>query len=118
MLSLPPSVRIFVAREPVDGRKSFDGLAAIASDVLREDPRSGHLFVFFTKRRNRARVIWWDRGGYWLLSKRLEAGQFVIPAALVGESGKVSMTAAELMLILEGIDLRDSRRRKRYTHSA
>lgn len=118
MLSLPPSVRIFVAKDPVDGRKSFDGLAAIARDVLELDPLSGHLFVFFTRRRNRARILWWDHGGFWLLSRRLEAGQFVLPATLTAEGARITMTSAELMLILEGIDLRYARRSKRFSLQA
>lgn len=119
MLSLPPSVRLFVARAPVDMRKSFDGLAGMARDVLHEDPLSGHLFVFFNKRKNRAKVLWWDRGGYFVLAKRLELGQFVIPDALLREgSSKISMTSAELLLILEGLDLNEARRMKRYSRPA
>jgi transposase len=119
MLSLPPSVRLFVAREPVDMRKSFDGLSGLARDVLNEDPHSGHLFVFFNRRRNRAKVLWWDRGGYFLLAKRLELGQFVIPDALLREgSSKLSMTSAELLLILEGLDLTHARKIRRYLRPA
>jgi len=67
MLSLPASVRIFVAREPTDLRRSFDRLAAMVSEVLGEDPCSGHVFCFFNRRRDRAKLLLWDRGGFWLL---------------------------------------------------
>jgi transposase len=74
MLSLPPSVRIFVARGATDQRKSFDGLCALAQDVLRQDQFSGHVFVFFGRRRDRVKLLVWDRSGFWLFAKRLEAG--------------------------------------------
>ena len=70
MLSLPPSVRIFVARGATDMRKSFDTLASLVCDVIDEDPQSGHLFVFVNGRRNRVKILWWDRFGYCLLAKR------------------------------------------------
>lgn len=76
MLSLPPSVRVFVARDATDMRKSFDTLAALVIDVVDEGPMSGHLFLFVNRRRNRAKNLWWGRSGYRLLVKRLEHGQF------------------------------------------
>ena len=76
MLSLPPSVKIFIARGVTDLRKSFDTLAVLVCDVIEEDPQSGHLFVFLNRRRNRVRILWWDRSGYFLLAKRLKQGQF------------------------------------------
>jgi len=75
MLSLPPAVRVFVARGATDMRKSFDTLAALVIDVVDEDPMSGHLFLFVNRRKNRAKILWWDRSGYCLLAKRLEPGQ-------------------------------------------
>ena len=71
MLSLPPSVKIFIARGVTDLRKSFDTLAALVCEVIDEDPQSGHLFVFLNRRRNRVKILWWDRSGYFLLAKRL-----------------------------------------------
>ncbi|NUN48682.1 MAG: IS66 family insertion sequence element accessory protein TnpB [Candidatus Brocadiae bacterium] len=113
MLSLPPSVRIWVASEPADMRKGFDGLAALVRDELKGDPLSGHLFVFRGKRANRVKVLYWDRTGFCLWSKRLEHGSFRFPGA-----GAVSfeMEAAELGLILEGIDLAGATRRARFVH--
>lgn len=112
MLTLPPSVRVFIHRGPTDMRRSFDGLAVMVREILREDPLSGHLFVFINRRRDRAKVLLWDRTGYWLLYKRLEEGTFVLP---VGSEPSVEITSAELALILEGIDLSQAQRRKRFT---
>ena len=111
MLSLPPSVRIFVARGATDMRKSFDTLAAVVCDVIDEDPQSGHLFVFFNRRRDRAKILWWDRWGYCLLAKRLEHGQFSIYDQAEGSSNSFEIRASDLLLLLEGVDLRRSRRR-------
>ncbi len=110
MLSLPPSVRVFVARGATDLRKSFDTLAALVCDIVDEDPQSGHLFVFINRRKDRAKVLWWDRSGYCLLAKRLEHGQFHVYDR-VGTEGRYEVTASELALLLDGIDLRGSKRR-------
>ena len=111
MLMLPPAVRIFLAAGPADLRRSFDGLAAMAREVIREDPLSGHLFVFSNRRRDRVKVLFWDRSGFVLWYKRLEKGVFRFPSA---EAGSVEVEAAELMLLLEGIELAGSRRRERW----
>jgi transposase len=112
MLSLPPSVRIFLCTQPTDMRRSFDGLAALTRDVLQQDVLSGHLFVFFNRRRDRTKVLYWDRSGLALWAKRLERGVFTLPAA---RDPGVPLSAAERTLILEGIDLRQAKRQKRYT---
>lgn len=111
MLSLPPSVRIFVARGATDMRKSFDGLAGMVCDLIAEDPQSGHLFVFVNRRRDRVKILWWDRSGYYLLAKRLEHGQFHVYDQAGGGSGGYELNASELTLLLEGIDLRGAKRR-------
>ena len=111
MLSLPPSVRLFVARGATDMRKSFDTLAALVIEVIEEDPQSGHLFLFVNRRRDRLKVLWWDRSGYCLLAKRLELGQFRVFDRADGKTGSFEMSASELALILEGIDLRGAKRR-------
>ena len=112
MLSLPPSVRVFVAREATDMRKSFDTPAALVIEVIDEDPQSGHLFLFVNRRRNRAKILWWDRSGYCLLAKRLEHGQFRVFDRAGSKAGGFEVTASELALLLDGIDLRGSRRRQ------
>src|SRR5438132_10745625 len=105
MLSLPPAVRIFVHREPTDLRRSFDSLAAVVTDVLRQDPFSGHLFAFFNRRRDKLKLLVWERGGFWLLYKRLEEGTFA-PVE------RQEMSPRDLYLLLEGIDV--VRQRVRY----
>jgi transposase len=112
MLSLPPSVRIFVAREAVDMRKSVDGLSELTRSVVEEDPQSGHLFVFLNRTRDRTKILWWDRSGYCLLYKRLEIGRFHIFERLGSKSQVLEVSATELALILEGIDLRGAKRRR------
>jgi transposase len=98
--------------EAADMRKSFDGLAALASNRLALDPLSGHLFVFLNKRRDRIKILYWDRDGMAVWAKRLERGTFRLPAAT---SGRVEMTTAELAALLAGIDLNTARRRVRYS---
>lgn len=111
MLSLSPAVRIFVAREPCDLRKGFDGLAALVIDVIDEDPQSGHLFVFANRRRDRVKVLFWDGSGYMLIYKRLEHGRFHFFDRAAGRHGAYELRTSELTLLLEGIDLRGARRR-------
>ena len=112
MLRLPASVRIFLCLAPVDMRRSFDGLASVAEQVVRQDPLSGHLFVFRGRRGDRVKVLYWDRDGYALWYKRLEAGMFRFPAD-AAEAKEVS--TADLGLILEGIDLHSAQRQKRFS---
>lgn len=112
MLSFPPSVRICLAVGATDMRKGFDGLAAVAQHALREDPFTGHVFVFCNRRRDLLKLLVWDRAGFWVLAKRLEEGTFAWPDD-VGTTTSMDMTTRELMCILEGIDLRDARLRKR-----
>jgi transposase len=112
MLTLPPGVQVFVATERTDGRKGIDGLAAIVRSQFAEDPLSGSMYVFFTKRADRVRVLYFDRDGYVLVTKRLEKGTYRVP--WVSERGRVVVEAAELLLVLEGIQLEGSRRRERW----
>jgi transposase len=119
MLSLPSAVRLFVAREPVDMRKAIDGLSGVVREVLAEDPMSGHLFIFFNRRWDRVKILWWDRSGFWLLMKRLEEGRFKLPELKQDESGTtLKITSSELALVLDGIDLRGARRLKRYSRTS
>jgi len=111
MLSLPSAVRIFLCLRPTDMRKSFDGLAAMVRQVLEADPLSGHLFVFIGRRADRMKILYWDRDGLALWAKRLERGTFHPPP---GEGESVALSAAELALLLEGIELAGAARRKRF----
>jgi len=114
VLSLPPSVRLFLATQPVDGRKGADSLMVLVRDVLHHDPLSGHLFIFFSKRRERVRIVYWDRSGFAMWSKRLERGRFCPMFSADGKLGASAIEAAELALIIEGIDLSGARRRPRW----
>lgn len=114
MLMMPPSVRVFVCLTPADMRRSLDGLAAMTREVLQEDPLSGHLFVFFNRRRDRVKVLLWDRSGLCLYYKRIEKGVFKLSSLEHPRRVRAEIEAAELTLILEGIDLHRSKRRDRF----
>jgi transposase len=112
MLMLPPTVRIYVALDPVDMRKSHHGLAAVVRQ-LGLDPLSGHLVFFTNKRGNLAKILFFDRSGLAILYKRLEKGTFQLPEVGDGRT-QAEIDPASLAMILEGIDLRGIVRRKRY----
>ena len=119
MLTLPPAVRIYIGTAPCDLRKQFDGIALLVEQTLRLDPRSGHLFVVFNRRGDQVRILFWDRHGYCLFAKRLERGRFRLPwRAATTPPAHVELEAAELALILEGIDLAGAQRRARWTPAA
>lgn len=103
MISLPAGTRIWLAAGVTDMRKGFDGLAALATSALEENPFSGHLFVFRGRRGDRIKLLWFDGDGLCLFAKRLERGKFVWPQA---SRGRVSLTGAQLAMLLEGIDWR------------
>jgi len=111
MLTLPPQVKIFVCMEPTDMRRSFDGLGMMVKTIVNEDPFSGHLFVFINRRRDRVKILWWEGDGAAIYYKRLEEGTFEMP---VGENGRVRMKQAELAMLLEGVELKGMRRRRRF----
>lgn len=115
MLTLSPGTRVFLATTRVDGRKGINGLSALVRSQFSQDPLSGSMFVFFTKRADIVRILYWDRDGYVLVTKRLEIGRFRVPWH--SESGNVSLEAAELLLVLEGIDLSRATRRVRWSPS-
>jgi transposase len=118
MLTLPPSVKIYVSAQPVDARKSFDGLAALVEAEFGLEPLSGHLFVFLNRRGHVAQMIFWDRSGFCIVKKRLEAGTFKLSAVVAAGATHVQIDSAELALMLEGIELKGAHRRKRYTPEA
>jgi transposase len=109
MMTVPPGVKIHLALGFTDMRKSFDGLSMIVQGVLKEDPFSGHLFVFRGRKSDTIRVLFWDGNGMSLFSKRLQRGYFVWPS--VRESGEThSITSAQLSMLIEGIDWRKPER--------
>lgn len=103
MIPVPSNTRVWLAAGVTDMRKGFAGLSALAESVLHQDPYSGHLFVFRGRRGDLLKVIWWDGQGACLFSKRLERGRFVWPSPA---DGKISVTPAQLSMLLEGIDWR------------
>ena len=107
MIPVPSATRIWLAAGVTDMRKGFAALALQAQGVLREDPHSGHLFVFRGRRGDLIKVIWWDGQGACLFSKRLERGRFVWPSPA---DGKLCVTPAQLAMLLEGIDWRAPQR--------
>lgn len=111
MLNLPSSVRVFAARERVDFRNGFDGLCAVVREQFREDPLSGHLFLFFNRRRDRIKILVWDQNGFWLLYKRLEQGTF---ERIAGEGEKIEIDRARLAMLLDGIETKSSRIRTHF----
>jgi transposase len=113
MLSLPPTVRIWLAVQPADLRKSFDSLAALVRDGLRGDPLSGDIFVFRNKAADRIKLLVWEEDGYAIWYKRLEKGSYRFPAA-AGGSAHVEVRAADLIMLLAGVDLASVKRAKRY----
>jgi len=113
LLSLPASVRVFLCLQPTDMRRSFDGLAMMVESEIRGDPGSGHLFVFCNRRRDRVKILYWDRDGYAIWYKRLEAGTYRFPASSE-DAGHLEIRSSDLLVLLEGIDLASVRRRKRY----
>jgi transposase len=115
MLSLPASVRIWLATQPTDLRKSFDSLAEVVRQHLRADPLSGQLFVFKNKRGDRVKLLYWDEDGYVILYKRLEVGTFRFPPA--NDQG-VQIRAADLQMLLDGVDLSSVKRCQRYQRPA
>ena len=103
MIALPVGVKVWLAAGATDMRKGFDGLAALVQTQLAEDPFSGQLFVFRGRAGDRLKILWWSGDGLCLFAKRLERGRFVWPQA---ESGAVSLSAAQLAMLMEGIDWR------------
>lgn len=111
MLTLGVTGRIWIGVEPVDGRKSFDGLSAVVTTQLGRDPLSGDLFVFKNKRGDRLKILAWQGDGFALYLRRLERGTFAFPNS---GSAEVSVTATELAMILGGVELRQTKKRPRY----
>jgi len=106
MILLPRSVRVYVAVQPVNLRKSFDGLSNEVRAVLAHDPLSGHVFVFLNRRKNQVKLLIWTRGGFTLVAKRLEQGTFSFTKQVTAGASCVELDVHELSMLLEGIDWR------------
>ena len=111
MLSIPPTVSIFLYTEPTDLRKGFDGLSGIVRSELAADPLDGSLFLFINRRRDRLKILHFDGSGYWLYYKLLEAGTFEVIGA---EDKCISIDSTQLAMLLGGVSLVRVKRRKRY----
>ena len=109
MITIPRSVRILIGSTPIDMRKSIDGLLAIVQQELLEDAYSGHLFVFVSRRCDRVKILAWDKGGFVLVYKRLERGQFKLPH-MDPSTMAVEIDATQLAMLLDGIDFGRVRR--------
>jgi len=109
MLTLPSSVRVYIAAEPVDLRRGHDGLVALVRNTWKLNPFDGHLFVFLGRRLDRVKILVWDRNGFVLYYKRLSQGRFRMPPIVAGAT-RVEMDATTLTMLLDGIDVRQVRR--------
>ena len=111
MLKLPEGVKIWVATEPCDMRKQADGLSALVQGSLGQQPKSGHLFVFFSRRRDFVRILFWDANGYRTVSKRLEAGRFRVPSPVEGQAA-VHLDVRQLAELLSLVEASSAVRRR------
>ena len=111
MLSIPPTVSIYLHTRATDMRKGFDGLCGIVREQFGADPLDGSLFLFVNSRRDRLKILHWDGTGFWLYYKRLEAGSFEI---ITSEQPCIEIDATQLAMLLGGVSLASMRRRKRY----
>ena len=115
MLSIPPTVPIFLYTPPTDMRKGFDGLSGIVRSAFASDPLDGSLFLFINRRRDRLKILHWDGTGYWLYYKHLQAGTFEV----IASQGKCArIDATQLAMLLGGVSLVGVRRRKRYQQAS
>jgi len=117
MLSFSGGLKIFVALEPCDMRKSFNGLHTAVRDKLSADPLSGALFLFSNKKRNLMKILYWDGSGLWVLAKRLEKGTFSWPVSASSASDKIALTPQALAMLTDGIELKDGMTRAWYEKS-
>jgi len=115
MLSIPPTVSLFLYTEPTDMRKSFDGLSGIVRSELEADPTDGSLFLFINRRRDRMKILHFDGSGYWLYYKLLEAGTFEVIAS---ERTCIQIDSTQLAMLLGGVSLVGAKRRKRYRRAS
>ncbi len=112
MIMLPSAVRIFLCTRPTDLRKSFDGLSGLVQECFSQELLTGHLFLFTNRRRDRIKILYFDRDGLAIWYKRLEAGSFQMPGPITGDG--VELQPAQLAMLLSGIDLSTARQRERF----
>jgi len=118
MLSFSGSLKVFVAVEPCDMRKGFNGLFAAVTEGLGEDPKGGALYVFCNRRHSRLKILYWDGTGLWVLTKRLEKGTFSWPKPIEPGTTKLCLRAEALALLTDGVDLRGGKLRPWYEREA
>jgi transposase len=117
MIGLAHGVKVYLCTTPADMRRGFDGLSSMTQSLLKQDPLSGHLFVFRNRNRDKLKILYWDQDGLAIWYKRLEQGTFQFPTdgkAKDEVAAGVGISNSDLSLLLGGIDLRSARRRKRY----
>jgi transposase len=114
VLNVPTNVSIYLCAEPVDLRKSFDGLGGLVESVFQRNLLDGHLFLFLNKRHDRIKALWWDRDGLVIWYKRLERGSFEMPQRS-GDQKHLTIDATELAMLLGGVSLGSAKRRKRFS---
>ena len=117
MFLVPAQLKFYLYCQPTDMRKGFDGLYGLVTTALESDPLSGDVYVFLNRRRDRIKLLFWDSDGFWIFYKRLEKGTFQLPPDSQ-ELSSIQLPYDELMMIIEGIDLRYIKRRNRYTRDA
>lgn len=114
MLTIPANVSVYLCTKATDMRKGFDGLHALVLQVFKRDPLDGHLFLFVNRRRDRLKMLWWDRDGLAFFYKRLESGSYQLPATPDDREG-IEIDDTDLALLLTGVDIQSAKRRKRYS---
>lgn len=117
VLSLSAQVRVYLACEVTDMRKQFDGLCATVQHRFHRDPFTGDVFVFFNRRRNHVKLLIWDGNGFWLVAKRLEGGAFATWQPPTDDATHVEVDRAQLMMLLEGIDVKNAKFRRHFARS-
>lgn len=114
MISFAGALNVYAAIEPVDMRKSFNGLAAVVSEQLKADPYKGTLYLFTNKRRPRLKILFWDGTGLWVAAKRLEQGRFSWPSPSQRGQRKLKLTPEALAMLTDGVDLKGAKMRPGY----
>ena len=114
MLSFTGSLQVFLCLEPIDMRKGFEGLHAAVSEKLKADVKSGALFAFINRKRTRLKVLYWDRTGLWLMTKRLEQGTFFWPKSVDPQAARISLAPEAFAMLTDGIDMRGAKMRPWY----